>query len=167
MSFSVKTFHGRTDPQSFTNHPDSLRQMRAESSISEGNIWPRGPGIFTTWPSTESICQLLIWEDRRWWQAGRQGRSGIQGAVMREVHLGVIPAALRSSWETLTAGTARTQGQMAGPEGTWLPARGQPWSCGTSGPEMAPTRPQSGVAVWLPALVRPWARAQLSPHFQR
>ena len=87
----MKTFHGHTDPHSFTNHPDSLRQMKAESSTGEGTIWPRGPGIFTTWPSTESICQLLIWEDRRWWPAGRQGRSGIQGAVRREVHLGRHP----------------------------------------------------------------------------
>lgn len=138
--------------------------MRAESSAGEGTIWPTGSGIFTTWPSTDNICQLLIWEDRRRWPGGREGRSGTQGGVRREVHLGVTPAALPSSWETSAAGTAWTQAQMAGPEGTWLPARGQPWPCGTSGPEMAPTRPQSGVTVWLPALVRPWAQAQLSPH---
>lgn len=146
----------------------------------KGPSGPRGPEYLL--PPTERACQLLLWEDRRWWPAGRQGRSGIQGTVRREVHLGVIPTALPSSWETSATGTARTQGQTAGPEDTWLPGRGKPRSCGTSGLEMAPVRPperghltatRPGQALGpgaaespLPALTRPASRPQATDRHQ-
>lgn len=87
--------------------------MRAESSAGKGTIWPTGSGIFTTWPSTDSICQLLIWEDRRRWPAGRQGRSRTQGAVSPALILGNLGR--RHGLDTGTDGGAG--GHLAAREG--------------------------------------------------
>lgn len=130
--------------------------MRAESSAGKGTIWPTGSGIFTTWPSTDSISPTS--------DLGRQAAAGAPGQEQDPAK--VSPA--------LILGNPRrrhglTQAQMAGPRAPWLPARasrgrvepqGQKWL--QRGPRRSPQAACPGQAlgpgtagVLIPAPTRP------------
>ena len=131
-----------TAPRAFTDHQRCLGTMRAEASTRNRTAWPTGPEIFTAWPSTEHICQPLLWEgavaagrapgekqsDSRGSRAG-----GPPGGLSAAGLQGVFPAALPCPGKMQPQTWPGHGDGRQGPEGTTLPGRRHPRSRGPHG----------------------------------